>query len=737
MPEAAEYELKSPRFFPAQAQAQAPPPPPPPPLPPASCVPPPPPPPLPPATCGRDSRILCDPHQRVSKLHIPPHNRQAPLQSLADQKPTLTSPTGKPRRRSSRRGRGRGRGESNAQRKPPSRHSNANNTASKERRAPQSQQNKSTFTRKGRRTQNAKNQSRLAHALGRLRGEKRKRPDSQCKNFPSERKRQKGKPNSIYRTLRPRKNSDKGSEKTSSLPYSPPSPPRKQPPRTIPLADPRRRSKRKYPDTTPVAAEQSIRPMSPSSKRKYPDTTPVAAEQSVPPMSPSPRSTKQMDKYDLNPLPGKLDRNRGFQEAETKSSPTVLSKVLSQVHRSAEMNASDQAQHVMRNAKGRRYILQHGRRPQKAGHTITTKTADECSYCGRQKAERCSLCNFCRGCCTKEPCPSLLEKKKGESLKKTNHQLKNMPQFLEEKVASPLTKTRHVLGPPMDKAIYHAFINFSSFDNIFGLIQQGADPNYQRGRDGVTALHAAAITGDAPTITRLINLGGDITIRDQKDRTPYKFALLRNRDESILKLLKGPNEEEDAIVKGQPKANPISRTMKEQHWFSLPKIEAFNDINESSQGEILQEKYNAKMANLETMDKAVWAGFQSDKNISSEGFAAMIQLVTNHGVNVNFQRNTDKQSPLHAAAVQGSIEMIETLLDLGADSSLLNADGKTPFDLSAENNGSDEIQNILRIRKPNSSSDEEVQITESKSIDEILFEKKQKAVANGSMIVIE
>jgi ankyrin repeat protein len=68
------------------------------------------------------------------------------------------------------------------------------------------------------------------------------------------------------------------------------------------------------------------------------------------------------------------------------------------------------------------------------------------------------------------------------------------------------------------------------------LIEEGArvnlsDPN------GTTALHYAVQFKSVDLIKLLIDNDADITIKDNKDLSPWDYALL-NSDENILKILK-------------------------------------------------------------------------------------------------------------------------------------------------------------------------------------------------------
>jgi len=102
------------------------------------------------------------------------------------------------------------------------------------------------------------------------------------------------------------------------------------------------------------------------------------------------------------------------------------------------------------------------------------------------------------------------------------------------------------LRGPIDEDVYNKAFN----GIVRALIEAGADVNAQTNRNapsdmgpGViaqeeTPLHLAAMCGDEEMITLLLDAGADKTILNAIRQTPFHFARLHNRSESILSLLR-------------------------------------------------------------------------------------------------------------------------------------------------------------------------------------------------------
>jgi len=70
------------------------------------------------------------------------------------------------------------------------------------------------------------------------------------------------------------------------------------------------------------------------------------------------------------------------------------------------------------------------------------------------------------------------------------------------------------------------------------------------------------------------------------------------------------------------------------------------------------------------------------------------RLFIAHGANVNYQRQLDGFCALHFSAQKRDADMIDILLNAGADTSLKNDDGKTPLDIAIANGATDVVNKL-------------------------------------------
>lgn len=71
-------------------------------------------------------------------------------------------------------------------------------------------------------------------------------------------------------------------------------------------------------------------------------------------------------------------------------------------------------------------------------------------------------------------------------------------------------------------------------------------------------------------------------------------------------------------------------------------------------------------------------------------------LLTNHGIQGCDVRNSHDQSPLMWAVVFGNLDIVQMLLDAGADPNSKDKNGRTPLSLAAENGFTAIIEALLK-----------------------------------------
>lgn len=85
---------------------------------------------------------------------------------------------------------------------------------------------------------------------------------------------------------------------------------------------------------------------------------------------------------------------------------------------------------------------------------------------------------------------------------------------------------------------------------------------------------------------------------------------------------------------------------------------------------------------------------------SLAGKASAVALLLDHGAEIDAQDSLYGNTALHNAAQNGNLEVVELLVEWGADASIANQEGQTPYDAAAAGLTNPERQAVMRYLEP-------------------------------------
>lgn len=205
------------------------------------------------------------------------------------------------------------------------------------------------------------------------------------------------------------------------------------------------------------------------------------------------------------------------------------------------------------------------------------------------------------------------------------------------------------------------------------LIQQGASVD-ARNRDGATALHGAAFLGRVKTAELLLENGADPDVRNHRGETPMNGL---NTDWETTQFLAGllrVEVDRESVERGRHQVEAILR----QHVAGSANHTIDELYGAARNGNIKAVKrYLADSVDINAGDTKYgvtplcWAAFS--------GHAEIIELLIESGADVN-AKNRDAGTALHGAAFLGQAEAAALLIQNGADTHAKHESGDTPMD---------------------------------------------------------
>ena len=217
-------------------------------------------------------------------------------------------------------------------------------------------------------------------------------------------------------------------------------------------------------------------------------------------------------------------------------------------------------------------------------------------------------------------------------------------------------------------------------DVIEILIAAGADWNARTDRLETPLHYAATSRGGPDVVLPLLAAGADVDATDDLGRTPLYWAAEHNENPAVIEALLAAGADVEARA--------------DRGWTPLLEAVESNEI-------VVIEALLAAGADVATRDR--YGRTPLHKTRDSEVIRALLAA----GASVD-ARDEDGNTPLHIATkayskLSARGDGIEALLEAGADPTMGNAIGKTPWDLAEENDalkGSDAYWSLNEARLP-------------------------------------
>ena len=225
-------------------------------------------------------------------------------------------------------------------------------------------------------------------------------------------------------------------------------------------------------------------------------------------------------------------------------------------------------------------------------------------------------------------------------------------------------------------------------------------------RFGWTCLHLAAVHGHDKLLGHLLKqTGANKDQRDSKQRSPLHLAVEHQRDEAIRVLLAAGA---DANLKMDDGASPLHIAAEKSNEGTVQVLLAAGaDANLKMERGLSPLHIAAGSGNEETARLLLEAG--ADTNMKMEGgisplhMAAALphektaRVLLAAGADINF-KTEDGKSPLHSALECSKEDevVLRLLIEAGANLGIADKDGKTPLHMAAKSSSKEIIQSLLQ-----------------------------------------
>ena len=209
------------------------------------------------------------------------------------------------------------------------------------------------------------------------------------------------------------------------------------------------------------------------------------------------------------------------------------------------------------------------------------------------------------------------------------------------------------------------------------LLDEGTPVNTQD-VNGVTSLVLASQEGHSEVVRVLINYGADVNIL-AKDPNAGALVTACNRQRTVCV---------DLLLASGADPNLCGRNYS-------PLIAACITVHNQPMDPTVIDKLLSAGANPNT--QTAEHGSTALMHAAHYGYEKGVEILLNAAADVNLQATSNGYTALHHSAEKGHLAVCKILLSSGAQATVTNSNGRTPFDI-ALNNGHHEVCELLRTR---------------------------------------
>jgi len=128
------------------------------------------------------------------------------------------------------------------------------------------------------------------------------------------------------------------------------------------------------------------------------------------------------------------------------------------------------------------------------------------------------------------------------------------------------------------------------------------------------------------------------------------------------------------------------------------------DVNDRGAGGQWLPAIHYTGGNEELLGVLVDAGAEPDAEVLGQyalsGKTSAVKLLLDHGASIDGEDSQYGNTALHAAAMNGNLEVVQLLVERGADPSIRNQEGRTPYEEAAEFPDHPDRQEVMHFLEP-------------------------------------